>query len=140
MKSVGVSVDLRNLWALSVHEDNPCMLEKRNSQRSKMVLPVKVLIDEATHLAHTVDITDTGAQLGGLQAQLQAGMIILLRRGQHKAKFRIVWLRQLGPNELRAGIECLEPDAKLWELNLSNGRLGCHRYSAVMSPITSTSK
>ena len=57
------------------------MLEKRNSQRSKMVLPVKVLIDEATHLAHTVDITDVGAQLGGLQAQLQAGMTILLRRG-----------------------------------------------------------
>jgi len=39
------------------------MLEKRKSPRSKMVLPVKVWIDNDTHLAHTIDIAPTGARL-----------------------------------------------------------------------------
>jgi hypothetical protein len=37
------------------------MLETRKLPRRKMVLPVKVTIDKVTHLAHTVDITHTGA-------------------------------------------------------------------------------
>ena len=40
------------------------MLNRRKSQRRKMVLPVKVSIDSVTHLAHTIDITDVGARLG----------------------------------------------------------------------------
>src|SRR5437667_12670642 len=47
------------------------MLERRNAGRRKMVLPVKVSIDNDTHLAHTVDITPRGAQLGALRTQLQ---------------------------------------------------------------------
>ena len=62
-----------------------------------------------TGFVHTVDITDMGAQVGGLRMRLEAGMIVSLRRGSHNAKFRIAWVRQLAPNELRAGLECLEP-------------------------------
>jgi len=44
------------------------MLERRNAGRRKMVLPVKVSIDNDTHLAHTVDRASYGqvpkAQLG----------------------------------------------------------------------------
>src|SRR5436309_8968540 len=40
------------------------MLERRNAGRRKMVLPVKVSIDNDTHLAHTVDITPRGHSLG----------------------------------------------------------------------------
>ena len=47
------------------------MANKRMSKRIKMVLPVKILIDNVTHLAD----------------------------------FRVQWSRQLGPNELQAGIE-----------------------------------
>jgi hypothetical protein len=39
---------------------------------------------------------------------------------KNQAKFRIAWIRQLAPNELRAGIECLEPQNKFWGLDLSN--------------------
>src|SRR2546421_11897336 len=73
------------------------MLERRNAGRRKMVLPVKVSIDNDTHLAHTVDITPRGAQLGALRTQLQPGAIIHLQRGSKKAKFRIAWIRQLAP-------------------------------------------
>jgi hypothetical protein len=95
-------------------------LNKRKSARIKTVLPVKMCIDTGTAFVHTVDITDTGAQLGGVRTRLEPGMIVSLRRGSHKAKFRIAWVRQLAPNELRAGIECLEPQKNFWEVNRPN--------------------
>ena len=76
-------------------------------------------MNEGNDFVHTVDITDTGAQLGGIRTRLEPGMIVSLRRGSHKAKFRIAWVRQLAPNELRAGIECLEPQKDFWEVNRS---------------------
>jgi PilZ domain len=96
------------------------MLEKRKSPRRKMVLPVKVSTDKGTLLAYTVDITDSGARLGGLRAQLQLGMTVSLQRGSQKAKFRIAWVRNLAPNELQAGVECLEPRSNFWGVNLSD--------------------
>jgi len=95
------------------------MLDKRKSPRRKMVLPVKVLIDQATHLAHTVDITESGARLGALRMELQPGTIISLQRGSQRAKFQIAWVRQLAPNELQAGIESLQPQARFWGVDLS---------------------
>ena len=97
------------------------MLNRRKSPRRKMVLPVKVSVDKLTHLAHTVDITSTGARLGALRTQLQPGMIISLQRGSKKAQFRIQWIRQLGPDELRAGIESLAPQDNFWGVDLSDG-------------------
>ena len=96
------------------------MLERRKSSRRKMVLPVKVSTDKVTLLAYTVDITDIGARLGGLRTQLQLGMIVSLQRGSHKAKFRVVWVRELAANELQAGVECLEPGSNFWGVNLSD--------------------
>ena len=95
------------------------MLDKRKAQRRKIVLPVKVLIDQVTHLAHTVDITDSGARLGAIRTQLKPGMIISLQRGSQKAKFQIAWIRQLAPNELQAGIESLQPQNSFWGVDLS---------------------
>jgi hypothetical protein len=85
-----------------------------------MVLPVKVSVDNVTQLAHTVDITPTGARLGALRTQLQPDMIVSLQRGSKKAEFRVQWIRQLGPNELQAGIESLEPQNNFWGVNLSD--------------------
>jgi hypothetical protein len=96
------------------------MLNKRTSPRRKMVLPVKVTLDKVSHMAHTVDITHTGARIGGLRTQLQPGMIITLQRGSKKAQFRIAWLRQLAPNELQAGVESLELQKNFWGVDLSD--------------------
>jgi hypothetical protein len=99
-----------------------------------MVLAVKVSLEADTHLVHTLDITDTGAQLGGIRTQLQVGMVVDLQRGRQKAKFRIMWIRQLGPNELRAGVECLKPQDKFWGIDLPERERGCNRFtSAIMT-------
>ena len=96
------------------------MLNQRSSTRRRMVLPVKVTLDTANHLAHTVDITHRGARLGGLHTQLQPGTIVTLQRGSKKAKFRIAWVRQIAPNEQQAGILSLEPQDDFWGVDLSD--------------------
>lgn len=103
------------------HHNSLPMLDKRKSPRTKMVLPVKLSINQATHLVHTIDITDSGARLGGLRTQLQPGMIVSLQRGSQRAKFQITWIRQLAPNELQAGIESLQPQTSFWGVDLSPG-------------------
>jgi hypothetical protein len=96
------------------------MLENRKSKRRKMVLPVKVSIDRETLLAHTLDISHTGARLGALRQQLQPGMVVSLRRGSKKADFRITWVRQLAATEVQVGVECLEQQDNFWGVDFSD--------------------
>jgi len=84
-----------------------------------MVLPVRITVDQATHLAHTVDITGAGARIGGLREQLQKGAIVELQRGSRKAKFSVKWVKPLGPDEVQIGVECSEPQEKFWGVDLS---------------------
>jgi hypothetical protein len=114
------------------------MPEKRTSPRRKMVLPVKVTIEKGTHLAHTVDITPTGARLGALRTKLQPGMIISLQRGSKKAKFRIAWIRQLAPTELQAGVESLEPQNNFWGVDLSDQGQEAKNDTQVLMTFVST--
>jgi hypothetical protein len=94
------------------------ILERRVSQRRRMVLPVKAYIDKYTHLVHTLDIAPAGARLGALREQLQPGTIVTIQRGPNKSKFRIVWVRQLTPTEVQAGVEALERQDKFWGVDL----------------------
>jgi hypothetical protein len=109
------------------------MLNKRKLLRRKMVLPVKVSVDKVTHLAHTVDITSTGARLVAYRAPLQSGTIIGLQRGSKKAQFRVEWVKPLSPNELQAGIELLEPQNNFWGVNLSDDVDAKKNTEALMS-------
>jgi TonB family protein len=89
-----------------------------------MVLPVRVWLDDGTdqsadaQLAHTLDITQVGAMVGGLHSSFKAGENIVVQRGQFKARFRVVWTKPLGRGELRAGIEAIDPDRNIWGVDL----------------------
>ena len=85
-----------------------------------MVLPVKIVIDGNTHLAHTLDITAGGARLGALRQQLKIGCTITVQRGAKRTRFRIAWVKQLAPREVQAGIEALEPQDDFWGVGLSD--------------------
>ena len=118
------------------------MLDKRKYSRRKMVLPVKVFIDQVTHLAHTVDITESGARLGALRMQLKPGTIISLQRGSQRAKFQIAWVRQLAPTELQAGIESLQPQNSFWgvDLSLRSAEIKKEAQHALMTLLSGRSK
>jgi hypothetical protein len=96
------------------------MADKRKAPRTKMVLPVKFSAARETLFAHTLDITPSGARIGALRTQLQPGTIVSLQRGQKKAKFRIVWVRQLATNEMQAGVESVDPTDNFWGVSLSD--------------------
>jgi hypothetical protein len=84
---------------------------KQRYIRTKMVLPVRLCLERAndcsqeTTFAHTVDISAVGAQLGGFRISLEPGKVITLQRQHNKGRFRIIWTKQVGPAELRAGVE-----------------------------------
>jgi len=93
------------------------MAEQRKNKRTKMVLPVKVLIAGVTHLAHTFDVTSVGARLGGLRAELKKGDTILLQRGTKKAHFQVMWVQELSPKEIQAGIQAIEQTNNFWGID-----------------------
>lgn len=84
-----------------------------------MVLPVKVTIDGAMHLAHTFDLTHNGARLGGLQTPLKQGQIISVHRGSKKALFRVMWVQEPAPKQIQAGIQAVETQNNFWGVDLS---------------------
>ncbi|HYL16661.1 MAG TPA: PilZ domain-containing protein [Terriglobales bacterium] len=94
--------------------------ERRAKRRTKMVLPVKVSLVSGTALAHTIDITYSGARLGGMRERLQPGEVIALTRGSQKAEFRIVWARQLGKHEFHAGLEAVQSQEQFWGVDLAS--------------------
>lgn len=105
-----------------------------------MVLPVKISVGKVTGLAHTIDITPSGARLGALRTQLQPGTTISLQRGPKKAQFRIEWIKQLAPNELQAGIEALEPQNNFWGVNLADDLDAKKDMEILMSLLSRPSK
>lgn len=106
-----------------------------------MILPVKVCIDSTTHLAYTVDITGTGARLGGLRTILQVGATIELQRGSRRAKFLIKWIREIAAHEVQIGIECKEPQDKFWGVDLAaQDRESKKEMDALMSLLSTSSK
>ena len=100
------------------------MVEKRKIARQKMVLPVKFSVAKESLLALTLDITRFGARLGALRAKLQPGTIVDLQRGQKKARFRIIWVRQLAPNEMQAGVESVDLQENFWGVSLAEEKPG----------------
>lgn len=95
------------------------MAEQRKTKRTKMVLPVKVVIGGTTHLAHTFDVTSVGARLGGLHAELKKGQTITLQRGAKKVQFQVMWVQELSSKEIQAGIQATEQAGNFWGIDLS---------------------
>jgi len=105
-------------------------MNKRRNDRVKAVLPVKVWGNDNagapyTAMAHTLDITQTGARLGSVRRTFNIGDRLTLQYRQRKADFRVVWTKQLqGSSEFQVGLETmvnendpwgLKPDAKVRE-------------------------
>jgi hypothetical protein len=116
------------------------MQERRANSRRKMVLPVKLTLADGTGLAYTMDINSSGARLGGLRTSLQPGQTVSLVRNGRKANFRVVWVRQVNPNEMHAGIEAMQTVENFWGVDLTDRQAAAKDVSAFMSVISSGKK
>lgn len=101
-------------------------MNKRRHKRIKMVLPVRITAKDASNkqfdeLAHTLDITNSGARLGAIRHHLKPGDKLLLQYRQRKINFRVVWVKQLeGTSEYQVGVEAATHGGETWGLELSS--------------------
>jgi hypothetical protein len=90
---------------------------KRRSKRTKAVLPVRLLIagSEDIHLAHTLDVTNHGVQLGGYRGEMKVGDEIVIQYRRNQAQFRVIWITaRENSSEKIIGAKCLEPEKQVW--------------------------
>jgi len=70
--------------------------------------------------ARTIDIGQSGARLDGLGYLTGPGEIVHVKRGWRKARFRVVWIGQLGtPEADQVGICCVEGNKDIWRVPVS---------------------
>jgi hypothetical protein len=109
---------------------------KRRIDRAKAVLPVRILGNDASgdsysDLVHTLDVSKAGVRLGAVRRQLEVGSPIIIQYRQHKAEFRVIWIKPLGKGaEQQVGLEA-DAQKDLWGLD-SNAKNGSH--TAVPAP------
>lgn len=110
-------------------------MSSRSAFRRKVVLPITIIRRSGQEklLAHTLDLTETSARVGGLAALLEPGEIIEVQRGGVKAKFQVFWMG--APSSAmagQAGIRSLDPGKSIWgvvlpedtpDLTIDAGRL-----------------
>jgi hypothetical protein len=97
------------------------MDNKRRRIRTKAVLPVRVSGNDNSGnsysgLAHTLDISESGARLGAMHHPVKVGSMITVQYKQHKATFRVVWTELVsGQTEHHVGLEAIN-HKDLWGL------------------------
>lgn len=100
----------------------PQVGNQRRIDRSKAVLPVRILGNDASgdsysELVHTLDVSKAGVRLGAVRRQLAVGSVIVIQYRQHKAEFRVVWIKPLGAGaEQQVGLEA-DAQRDLWGLD-----------------------
>ena len=95
---------------------------ERKEERVRIELPIRLYRttqDLKLQLAHTVDISNSGARIAGLEEPLEPGEIVKVECGNREAPFRVVWSGAQGTAGAgQAGLECLAADAELWKVDL----------------------
>lgn len=73
--------------------------------------------------AYTVDISNNGARLSGVSELTRPGHVIEVKRRWHgKARYRVVWVGQIGLEHAnQIGVCCLEPEKNIWGVVLPEG-------------------
>ena len=118
--------------------------------RIHAALPVRVAWrereEDIKQTAYTLDVSPKGARLGGVKGLKGPGQLIVVRRNTDEAQFRVIWIGQLRtPQEGQIGIECVESDKIIWDIDFSQAQedfqpLGPTSSSSVRSwkPATQT--
>jgi len=110
-------------------------INMRHQTRTQGVLPVRVRGKDASGvlfegLAHTLDVTPTGARLGAIRHQLNAldTLVVLFR--QRRVEFSVIWTRLVdGRGEYQVGLQLLSQESDPWGMSLAHS----HAQSATRS-------
>lgn len=92
----------------------------RKTQRTKMVAPIRVWGSDSTGkifnvLAHTLDVSTTGARIGGVKVSLGVGDVITVQYKQQKGLYKVIWVGRPGDKtQDQIGVALLEPERQIW--------------------------
>lgn len=97
---------------------------KRREPRKAVALPVRIFGTDSngrifSETVTALDISQTGARLGGVRASIEVDEIIGVSYGKNKAHFRVKWIGASGhANEGQVGLENLSPQKQFWDVPL----------------------
>jgi hypothetical protein len=97
---------------------------RRRQDRIQAVLPVRVRGTDSSGssfeiLAHTLDLTTSGARLGSVRHQLKALDTLTILYRQRRMEFTVVWTKLLdGKNEYQVGLQAFSQEKEGWGMNL----------------------
>ena len=111
---------------------------RANSRKTRMAKTIQVWVrgvdrsgNPFVQSAHTIDIGKSGARLDGVGYLTGPGEIVQVKRGWRKARFRVVWIGQLGSAEAnQVGICCVEPDKDIWRMPIAESETNKDKKSA----------
>lgn len=110
-------------------------MNQRRKDRTKAVLPVKVKGKDSAgtafeELAHTLDLTASGARLGSIRRELNVLDEITVFYRQRKMQFRVVWVKKMqGTSEFQVGLQALTQDKEGWGLGQEQQNVSVSRLS-----------
>jgi hypothetical protein len=98
---------------------------RRRQDRVQAVLPVRVRGTDASGasfeaLAHTLDLTPTGARLGAIRHELKVLETLTIFYHQRRMEFRVVWTKLLdGKSEYQVGLQAFSQEREAWGMSLN---------------------
>jgi hypothetical protein len=101
---------------------------RRLQNRVPAVLPVRVkgtnVFGESFEgLAHTLDLTPTGARLGAIRHQLKTFDKLTIFYHQRRIEFTVVWTKLLcGASEYQVGLQAFSQEKDPWGMNFLQSR------------------
>ncbi|MGH9523655.1 MAG: GAF domain-containing protein [Terriglobales bacterium] len=85
-----------------------------------MVAPIRVWGNDSTGkvfnvLAHTLDVSSSGARIGGIRVSLGVGDAVTIQYKQQKALYKVAWVGRPGDKtQDQLGVALLEPERQIW--------------------------
>lgn len=101
---------------------------QRRGSRTKAVLPVRVKGKDSSgksfeELAHTLDVTASGARLGAIRRELNVQDEITVFYRQRKMQFRVIWTKKLqGTSEFQVGLQAVTQEREAWGVTFAEGK------------------
>ena len=107
--------------------------------RLHVALPVRVVwSDQGKTIALsacTIDVSQKGARLTGVIGIRAPGQLISIRRKVNEAQFRVIWIgKPQTPHEGQIGVECVDSDKIIWDVDFAKAHEEFEPFSANLKP------